>query len=150
MSLQRDEVVAQNIHIVQVVEEACKMVPELAIPTEESVKARVHNLAAGVCDEREEMARVQLELNLQIAELYLKAQPSTPPKIKEQRTNTVTTTTSVVDNIVANCMQLFEQSFEVLTTLQEEPNVECLETEARELQQKYDEVKWTTQMASLT
>ena len=47
-------------------------------------------------------------------------------------------------------MQLFEQSFEVLTTLQEDPNVEHLETKVHELQESYDEVKGTAQMVYLT
>lgn len=50
----------QNIQLVQVVEEACEMVPELAIPTQ----ACIWRLAAGVREAKEEMAKVQLELNL--------------------------------------------------------------------------------------
>lgn len=38
------------------------------------------------------------------------------------------------DNTVADCMHLFEQSFEVLTSLQEYPNVQRLDMEAHELQ----------------
>ena len=53
----------------QVVEEAYRMVPELAIPEEEPVAVHVCKLAMGVCDACTEMARVQLELNLQITEL---------------------------------------------------------------------------------
>ena len=60
------------------------MVPELAIPEEEPVEVCVHKLATGVHNARTEMARVQLELNLQITELHLKAQCSTPPEVKEQ------------------------------------------------------------------
>lgn len=56
---------------------------ELAIQAEEPVEVHVKKLVAGVHDGREEMAKVQLELNLQITELQLKAQPSTPPKVKE-------------------------------------------------------------------
>jgi hypothetical protein len=85
LSLQRDEVVSQNRQMVQVLEEACQMVPELAIPAEAPAEARIQRLAAGVREAREEMAKVQLELNLQIAELQLKAQPSTPPEVREQR-----------------------------------------------------------------
>lgn len=62
----------------------------------------------------------------------------------------VTTAMVVIDSVVADYMQLFKQSFEVLTALQEDPNVECLETKACELQQRYDEVKGTMQTVSLT
>jgi len=41
LSLQRDEVVVQNRHMVQVVEEACQMVLELASPVEAPVEARI-------------------------------------------------------------------------------------------------------------
>ena len=43
------------------------------------------------------------------------------------------TTIAAVDSAVIDYMNLFEESFEVLTTLQEEPNIEHLETKAREL-----------------
>lgn len=38
-----------------------------------------------------------------------------------------------MENVVADYMQLFEQSFEVLTSLQEDPNVQRLETKVHEL-----------------
>jgi len=55
-----------------------------------------------------------------------------------------------VDSVVTDYMKPFEQSFEVLTTLQEDTNIEHLETEVHKLQQRYDEVKGTTKMVSLT
>ncbi len=100
------------------------MVPELAIQVEEPAELR---------EAKEEMAKVQLELNLQISKLQLKAQPSTPPEIKEQRTSAITTTIAKVNNIVKDCTKLFEESFKVLTTLQEDPNIQRLDTEARRL-----------------
>lgn len=60
------------------------MVPELAIMEEEPVEVHIHKLATGVRDTRTEMVRVQLDLNSQIIELQLRAQPSTPPEVKEQ------------------------------------------------------------------
>ena len=126
------------------------MVSELSIQVEKLREAHVRKLAIGVHDARVEMARVQLELNLQIVELQLKAQPSTPLEVKEQRTTTITTTIATVDSAVIDYMKMFEQSFKVLTTLQEDMNIEFLETEACELQQKYDEIKGTAPTVSLT
>ena len=94
------------------------MALELDIHTKESVEVRVHKLATGVCNARAKMVRVQLELNLEITELQLKAQPSTPSEVREQRTTVVTSVIAVVNSAVAEFMQRFEQSFEVLTTLQ--------------------------------
>jgi len=48
LSLQRDEVVSQNRKMVQVLEEACQMVPKLAIPIDAPVDARIHRLTTGV------------------------------------------------------------------------------------------------------
>ena len=87
------------------------------------------------------MARVQLELNLQTMELQLRAQPSTPLEVKEQWETTITKGFAAEDSAIADCTQLYEQSFEVLTSLQEDPNIQRLEMEAHELQQCYDEVK---------
>ena len=49
------------------------MVLELDIQAEELVEARIHKLATGVHDARSEMAKVHLELNLEIIKLQLKA-----------------------------------------------------------------------------
>lgn len=100
------------------------MVLELAIPQEEPVKVHVRKLAMGVHDTHTEMVWVHLELNLQIIELQLKAQPSTPPKVKEQQATTITEVVAAIDNAIADCTQLFKQLFEVLTSLQEDPNVQ--------------------------
>ena len=45
------------------------MVSEFDIQAKELVEACIHKLAIGVCDSWIEMARIQLELNLQISEL---------------------------------------------------------------------------------
>ena len=74
----KTEATNQIKHIMQVIEEACQMVPELAISKEELIEVHIHKLAIGVHDTHTEVARVQLELNLKIMELQLKAQPSTP------------------------------------------------------------------------
>lgn len=122
------------------------MVPEFAIPAE----ARIERLAAGFHKAREEMAKVQLELNLQIAELWLKAQPSTPLEVREQRASSITSGMEEISIVVKDCTKMLEESFEVLTTLQEDPNIQCLETEARELQQQYDDIKGIAQTVVIT
>lgn len=80
------------------------------------------------------MAQVQLEFNLQITELQLRAQTSTMPEVKEQQVTVVIEAVVAVDSVVADYLQLFEQSFEVSTSLQEDPDVHRSKTEARELQ----------------
>ena len=48
----------------QVIEEAWRMVPKLAILKEDPVEVRIRKLAIGVRDTRIEMAWVHLELNI--------------------------------------------------------------------------------------
>lgn len=55
-----------------------------------------------------------------------------------------------ISSVVRDCTRMLEESFKVLTNLQEDPNIHRLETEARELQQHYDSVKGTTQTVALT
>lgn len=74
---------SQNQHLVHTVDDACRRVLELAIATNLPVEVRIHSLACGFYDAKEEMTKVQLELNLQIVELRLNAQPVTPPKVRE-------------------------------------------------------------------
>ena len=57
MALHRNDAIATNTEatnqskkIMQVMEEACRMDPGLAIPKEEPVKVRILNLATGVRD----------------------------------------------------------------------------------------------------
>lgn len=69
LGLHRNKAMEQNKKMMQVVEEACQMVLELDIQAEEPVEACVRKLATGVHDAQTEMARIQLELNLQIIEL---------------------------------------------------------------------------------
>ena len=93
------------------------MISEFAISVDEPVEVRVRKLTVGVRDAREKMDRVQLELNLQIAKLQLKDQPSTLLDVKEHRTISIKTVMAVINSVVIDCMKLSEQSFEVLTTL---------------------------------
>lgn len=66
------------------------MVPEFSIPIEAPTKVPIRRLAARVCKARDQMDNVQLELNLQITKLQLKAQPSTPPEVREECASTIT------------------------------------------------------------
>ena len=96
------------------------------------------------------MTRVQLELNLQIAKLQLKVQPSTPPEIREQHTSAIAAGMEDIGGAVHECMNMLEQALEVLMTLQEDPNIQWLEIEACKLQQQYDNIRGTTQIVVLT
>lgn len=79
---------------------------------------------------RIELAKVQFELNLKITEPELRAQPSTPPEVREQRKTYVKDVVAVFDTTVKDCTTLFEQALKVVTSLQEDPNLQRLETEA--------------------
>lgn len=56
-----------------VIEEACRMVSKLDIQVKELVEVHIRKLATGVHDTRAEMARVQLEMIVQITKLKMKA-----------------------------------------------------------------------------
>jgi hypothetical protein len=113
-------------------------------------EARVFRLVAGVREAREELTKVQLELNLQIVKLRLKARSSTPPEVREQRVSAITAGLDKIDSVVQYYTNMLEESLEVFISLQEDPNIQRLETEARELQQQYDTVKGTAQAVALT
>jgi len=83
LSLQRDEVVSQNRQLVQVIDESCQSISDLAIRENTPVEVHVHRLEVRVHEGWEEMKNLQLELNLQIAALRLKVQLSTPPEVRE-------------------------------------------------------------------
>ena len=62
-------------------------------------------------------------------------QPSTPREVREQRANTITTGLEEIEGAVRDYTSMLEESLGVLTTLQEDPNIQRLETKAQELQQ---------------
>jgi len=106
-----------------VIDDACQSVPELAIPPSIPAEARIHRLAAGVCEAREEMTKVQLDLNLHIVELRLKVQPSTPLEVREQCTSAITVGLEEIGGASRDRTSMLEESLEVLKTLQEKPNI---------------------------
>ena len=94
---------------------------------------------------REKTTHVQLELNLHIIELRLKAQPSTPPEVKEQCVSVIQLGLEEIGWAVQECTGMLDQAFDILTSLQEDPNIQCLEIESRQLHEQYDSVRGTTQ-----
>lgn len=77
------------------------MVPKLATPDGEPIKVHFHKLSIGVCDAHIELDKVQLELNLQIANLQLKAQPSTSPEVKVKHSSANTKSIAIVNHALA-------------------------------------------------
>jgi len=71
-----------------------------------------------------------MELNLHITDLQLKAQPSNPPKVREQHSRTITTGLEEIEGVVLDCTSMLEESLEVLPNLQEDPNIQHLQIEA--------------------
>lgn len=65
-------------------------------------------MAIRVCKAREEMTKVQLELNLQIIELWLKVQISTPLEIREQRASVVAAGLEEIGGVVRDCTDMLE------------------------------------------
>lgn len=70
-------------------EEACSSIPELVVPMELPTAEKIHQMAAVVRKTQEAAAKVQLEMNLQIIELHLKAHPSKPLEVREKCTRAI-------------------------------------------------------------
>lgn len=107
----------------QAIENACRSVPELAVLAELPATKLVHKLAANVCEALEETVKVQLELNLQIVKLRLKAQPSTPPEVREQCTYAIQMGLEQIGQATQGCIGILEQALAILMHVQENPNL---------------------------
>lgn len=94
----------------QVIGDAFRSVPELAIPADLPVEVWIHSLAIGVREAREETTKIQLELNLQIVELRLKAQPSTPPEVREQCASVITARLEGMGGPVRDCTNMLQEA----------------------------------------
>lgn len=56
----------------------------------------------------------------------------------------------MIERVVQDCSGLLDQSLLTHTSLQEDPSLQQVETEAWELQQAYDKVQGTTEMVTIT
>lgn len=101
----------------QAVEQACSSIPELVVPAVLLTAEQIHRLAARVHEAKEEMMKLQLELNLQIVELQLRAQPFTPPEVREQCAHAIQTGLEEIERAVKDCTAMLDQSLFMLTSL---------------------------------
>ena len=86
---------------------------------------------------------------MKITKLELTSQPSTSPKVRKQREAIVKDGVATMDAMIGDCTMLFEQAMELVMNLQEDPNPQRLNTEVRELQHQYNEVRVTTHTVSM-
>lgn len=66
---------------------------------------------------KNKVAKVQFELDLNITNLELKSQPSTPLNIREQHEAAIKDGVVTIDSTVVDCIVLFEQFMEVVIVL---------------------------------
>lgn len=123
LNLYHDELVSQNQRLVRKVDDACWCIPKLAIAVDLPPDVCIHSLETGVREAKEETKKVQLELNLQIVKLRLKAQPSTPLEIREQCASTIKIGMEEIGAALHNYTDVLEQALEILITLQEDTNI---------------------------
>lgn len=62
-------------------EEVYSSVPELAMPAELLTTDKIHHMVARFWKAPAEAMKAQWELNMQIMELWMKAQPTTPLEV---------------------------------------------------------------------
>jgi len=63
------------------------------------------------------MTKIQLELNLNIIKLRIKALFSTPPEVREHCVSTITAGLDEIGSAVRDYTSMFEESFEDLKNL---------------------------------
>ena len=124
LTLQWDEAVAQSQQVEQVVREACSHAPKLEIATDSPVGIRIHKLASGFREAKEETVKIQLELSFQITELNLQAQPLTPPEVTEQCKILISSNWEKITHSMKECTNLLAQLLITLTSLHEVPTLQ--------------------------
>lgn len=68
----------QRQNLVTEIEQSCKFVPDLGIPNDAEALAKVKKLVVAVHASKEKVEKVTFDLKMQIDELQLKLQSSTP------------------------------------------------------------------------
>lgn len=93
-------------------------------------------MAAGVRTAQEAAVKAQGELTLQIAELRLQAQQ--PLEYREQRRDEIHADLETMRCGFREYSRVLDQCIVMLTSLQEDPTIQRVESEVCELQQAYD------------
>jgi len=81
-----------------------------SLPKGVPIGIRIHKLASGFREAQEEAVRIQLELSLQIVELKLQVQPSTPPEVTEQCKSIIYSAWEMITLSMKECIDLLAQS----------------------------------------
>jgi len=114
-----------------VIAQACSELLELQIPVDMAFYKKIQRIPTTVKESQTEIGKVRLELQLQISGLKLKLQPTTPPKVREQHEATIKEEIDTLDTAVKGCTQLFQQTMELWTSLQEDPTLQKIEANIR-------------------
>jgi len=80
-------------------------------------------MAVRFCIAQEDATKAQWELNLKSMELRLKAQPPTPPEVREQFRDKIQAGLEVIKRAVQDCSGLLDQPLFTLTSLQDDPTL---------------------------
>lgn len=146
---EQEELCTQCQSLVTTIEQACKSVPELGIPDDVEALAKVKKLATVVCTSMEKVDKVIFDLRMQIDELQLNLQLTTPLEVREQMNVTIKESKAQLDVTVQGCDKLFTQALGLWDTMPEDPTLQQLSTEHRETQKHYDEISTRAWMLAL-
>lgn len=92
-------------------------VSELAILAKLSTTNKIHCMATEFCTTEAEVVKAQWELNLQIVEVRMKAQPATPLEILKQCCCEIQAGLEMIKCTIWDCSGLLDQPLLTLTAL---------------------------------
>lgn len=107
---------------------------DLLIQMEVASKEKLHKLAATVKESKAEVERVKFEMQIQVPDLQMKLQPTTPPEVWEQHEVAIKADMEVLEVGVKDCSQIFDNTMEMWASLQEDPHVQNIEAGIRDKQ----------------
>ena len=90
--------------------------------------ARLKDYVQQSCNEIE---KLKVEHETQIAELQLRIRPESPPEVKDQRRTDIQASTTKISDIMGSASKLLGDSVETWTTLQEHPRIGQLQETIR-------------------
>ena len=99
--------------------ETCSIVSDMKVCDNEAPAEKVMNLALVIKDSKNSITKLKFDYEVQILELQIRFQPSTPPEVREQRQKDLSTNMKGISDTVVDFGQLLNDTMHIWT-LQED------------------------------
>ena len=111
------EVENKRATLAQVLDEACRSLPDFDIQAEEELEQQITNLKDYAQQSQSEIEKMKAKHEAQIAELQLHIIPESPPEVREQHRRDIQGSATKISDLVSSASKMLEESVEAWANL---------------------------------